>query len=79
MFPYSPHCKATKQASCPSFLRGQTPTVLQLDLYWAVILLGGQELPSTMKDSALEWVKTGCLWWPKYPDNESIHSRAAGV
>lgn len=53
--------------------------MLQLDLYWAVILLGGQELPSTMKDSALEWVKTGCLWWPKYPDNESIHSRAAGV
>ena len=42
-------------------------------------LVASQELPSTMEDSALEWVKTGCLWWPKCPDNESIHSRAAGV
>lgn len=51
--------------------------MLQLDLCWAVILLGGQELPDH-GGSALEWVKIGCLWWPECPDNESIHKGAAG-
>lgn len=34
---------------------------MQLDLHWAVMLLGGKEPPSTMDDSALGLSEMGCL------------------